>query len=37
MRPEMSKANDKLRGIPVVQSGSKYQTDAGFSAIKKGQ
>jgi lipoic acid synthetase len=33
----MSKADEKLRGIPVVQSGSKYQTDAGFSAIKDGQ
>jgi len=33
----MSKADEKLRGIPVVQSGSKYQTDAGFSAIKNGQ
>ena len=33
----MSKADDKLRRIPVVQSGSKYKTDAGFSAIKNGQ
>jgi lipoic acid synthetase len=33
----MSKADDKLREIPVVRSGSKYQTDAGFSAIKDGQ
>ena len=33
----MSKADDKLRKIPVVQSGAKYQTDAGFSAIKNGQ
>ena len=33
----MSKADDKLREIPVVRSGSKYQTDAGFSAIKNGQ
>jgi lipoic acid synthetase len=33
----MSKADEKLRGIPVVQSGSKYRTDAGFSAIKNGQ
>ena len=33
----MSKADDKLRKIPVVRSGSKYKTDAGFSAIKNGQ
>jgi lipoic acid synthetase len=33
----MSKADDKLREIPVVRSGSKYRTDAGFSAIKNGQ
>ena len=32
----MTDANDKLRSIPV-RSGSKYQTDAGFSAIKNGQ
>ena len=37
MRVPMSKADDKLRRIPVVQSGAKYQTDAGFSAIKNGQ
>ena len=37
MRALMSKADEKLRDIPVVQSGSKYQTDAGFSAIKDGQ
>ena len=33
----MSKANEKLHRIPVVESGSKYRTDAGFSAIKNGQ
>ena len=33
----MSKADEKLRRIPVVRSGSKYKTDAGFSAIKNGQ
>ena len=33
----MSDANEKLRRIPVVKSGSKYTTDAGFSAIKNGQ
>jgi lipoic acid synthetase len=33
----MSKADDKLREIPVVRSGNKYRTDAGFSAIKNGQ
>jgi lipoic acid synthetase len=32
----MSDANDKLRRIPV-SSGSKYRTDAGFTAIKDGQ
>lgn len=30
-------ANSKqFRGIPIVESGSKYRTDAGFSAIKNG-
>ena len=33
----MSDASEKLRRIPVVKSGSKYTTDAGFSAIKNGQ
>jgi lipoic acid synthetase len=33
----MSDANEKLRRIAVVKSGSKYKTDAGFSAIKNGQ
>jgi len=33
----MTKADDKLRQIPVVKSGAKYQTGAGFSAIKNGQ
>jgi lipoic acid synthetase len=32
----MSSANEKLRSIPV-KSGSKYRTDAGFTAIKDGQ
>jgi lipoic acid synthetase len=32
----MSRAKHKFRGIPIVESGSKYQTDAGFSAIKNG-
>jgi lipoic acid synthetase len=32
----MSSANDKLRSIPVT-SGSKYRTEAGFTAIKDGQ
>jgi lipoic acid synthetase len=32
----MSKTEQKFRGIPIVKSGSKYQTDAGFSAIKNG-
>jgi len=29
-------ANKSFRGIPIVQSGQKYATDAGFSAIKNG-
>ena len=33
----MSKVDQKLRSIPVVKSGSKYRTDAGFTAIKDGQ
>ena len=33
----MSKADEKIRDIPVVESGRKYKTDAGFSAIKNGQ
>lgn len=32
----MSKTENKFRGIPIVESGSKYQTDEGFSAIKNG-
>jgi lipoic acid synthetase len=32
----MSKSDKQFRGIPIVESGSKYQTDAGFSAIKNG-
>jgi len=32
----MSKDTPTLKGIPIVQSGAKYQTDAGFSAIKNG-
>ena len=37
MRPQMGDSNDKLSRIPVVRSGSKYRTDAGFTAIKNGQ
>lgn len=33
----MSEATNKFRGIPIVPSGSKYRTDAGFTAIKNGQ
>ncbi|MCG8368878.1 MAG: lipoyl synthase [Proteobacteria bacterium] len=33
----MKKPTDKLSRIPVIRSGSKYTTDAGFSAIKNGQ
>ncbi len=32
---EMS-TEKRFRGIPIVQSGAKYQTDEGFSAIKNG-
>ncbi|MBT8077364.1 MAG: lipoyl synthase [Gammaproteobacteria bacterium] len=32
----MSTDNKAFRGIPIVESGSKYRTDAGFSAIKNG-
>jgi len=32
----MSYSDKQFRGIPIVRSGSKYRTDAGFSAIKDG-
>jgi lipoic acid synthetase len=32
----MSDSENRFRGIPVVKSGVKYQTDAGFAAIKDG-
>ena len=32
----MSKSGQIFRGIPVVASGQKYQTDKGFAAIKNG-
>lgn len=32
----MSKSGQKFAGIPVVESGRKYQTDEGFAAIKNG-
>ena len=32
----MSKGETEFRGIPIVRSGSKYQTDEGFTAIKDG-
>ncbi len=32
----MSKEQRHLRGIPIVKSGSKYETEQGFSAIKNG-
>lgn len=32
----MSKSEQKFRGIPITKSGTKYQTAAGFSAIKNG-
>ena len=34
--PVMSSSTHSFRGIPIVKSGSKYTTDAGFSAIKNG-
>ena len=32
----MSELEDNFRGIPIVSSGAKYRTEAGFSAIKNG-
>ena len=32
----MSKGDKEFRGIPIVESGRKYKTDEGFSAIKNG-
>ena len=32
----MTKQDTQFRGIPIVQSGSKYKTEEGFSAIKDG-
>jgi len=32
----MSSKDKQFRGIPIVESGQKYQTDAGFAAIKNG-
>jgi lipoic acid synthetase len=32
----MSKSDKEFRGIPIVESGRKYRTDEGFSAIKNG-
>jgi len=32
----MSSSEQKFRGIPITKTGTKYQTDAGFSAIKNG-
>ena len=32
----MKDGNEKFRGIPIVKSGSKYQTEAGFTAVKDG-
>lgn len=32
----MSKPGQEFRGIPIVQSGTKYTTEVGFSAIKNG-
>jgi lipoic acid synthetase len=35
-RNRMSNTDKHFRGIPIVQSGSKYRTGEGFSAIKNG-
>ena len=32
----MKTSDTRFRGIPIVQSGTKYQTEEGFSAIKNG-
>ncbi len=32
----MKSTGNKLKGIPIVETGTKYQTDAGFNAIKNG-
>lgn len=32
----MSTSDKRFRGIPIVESGRKYQTDEGFAAIKNG-
>ncbi len=32
----MSKSSSEFRGIPIVPTGTKYQTEAGFNAIKNG-
>jgi lipoic acid synthetase len=32
----MSRSDKEFRGIPIVESGRKYRTDEGFSAIKNG-
>jgi lipoic acid synthetase len=34
--PGVSKSDKQFRGIPIVQSGTKYQTGIGVSAIKNG-
>ena len=33
---QMSDSDKQFRGIPIVQSGSKYKTAAGFAAVKNG-
>jgi lipoic acid synthetase len=32
----MSESESKFRGIPIIASGSKYRTEAGFTAIRNG-
>ncbi len=34
--PYMSTRDRRFRGIPIIESGEKYRTDEGFSAIKNG-
>jgi len=32
----MSKQTKQFKGVPIVESGTKYQTEAGFAAVKNG-
>lgn len=35
--PDMTDSSNKFRGIPIIPTGTKYRTEAGFTAIKNGQ